>query len=331
MPACPRGLWGRHYTEGPAPASTAHSSAGAQGATAILSALTTSPHVIAVELRPPRAELEAAAGIDAWIDTYHAIRGLVRQDVRVMVTDSAVGAQEENNLRHLVTNLGADVPRTSVVPFLTTKHSIDFCLGYADQVVEHGFPALVVLGGDKHVGRARAVEHAWQLRRLVRDRHPALPLGGWANPAGDPARQVAFVGDGEFTADFYLTQVVSHHRAGQVEAFLREADRQGVAAPGMFGVFYYRSAKASTLKTLSQFLPVPVDELSAEFAGGATPVDVCAQSIRVLMSLGVRHFYVSNLPLVRTAAVLQQILRRAGLDVGLGVERPPASTRMGSF
>ena len=230
-----------------------------------------------------------------------------------MVTDSAVGAQEENNLRHLVANLGPDVPRTSVVPFLTTKHSIDFCLGYADQVVQHGFPALVVLGGDKHVGRARSVEHAWQLRRLIRDRHPELPLGGWANPAGDSGRQVAFVGGGDFTADFYLTQIVSHHRAGDVERFLREAERQSVTAPGMFGVFYYRSAKVSTLKILSQFLPVPLEELSAEFAAGATPVDVCAQSMRVLMSLGVRHFYVSNLPLVRTAAVLHAILDSAGL------------------
>ena len=112
-----------------------------------------------------------------------------------------------------------------MVPFLTTKHSLDFCLAYADQVVQHGFPALVVLGGDKHVGRPRSVEHAWQLRQLIRQRHPDLPLGGWANPAADPARQVAFVGGGEFTADFYLTQIVSHHRLGDVEAFLAEADR----------------------------------------------------------------------------------------------------------
>ena len=84
----------------------------------------------------------------------------MRHDVRVMVTDSAVGAQEENNLRHLVTNLGADVPRGRVVPFLTTKHSIEFCLAYADQVVDYGFPSLVVLGGDKHVGRPRVVDRS---------------------------------------------------------------------------------------------------------------------------------------------------------------------------
>ena len=73
-------------------------------ANTVLPALKSDLPVVAVELRPPRAELESAAGIDAWIDTYHAIRGLVRQGVRVMVTDSAVGAQEENNLRHLVNN-----------------------------------------------------------------------------------------------------------------------------------------------------------------------------------------------------------------------------------
>ncbi len=269
--------------------------------------------VVAVELRPPRAELESAAGIDAWIDTYHAIRGLVRQGVRVMVTDSAVGAQEENNLRHLVSNLGPDVPRDHVVPFLTTKHSLEFCLAYADQVVQHAFPALVVLGGDKHVGRARSVEHAWQLRRLIRERHPQLPLGGWANPAADAGRQVAFVGGGEFTADFYLTQIVSHHRLGDVETFLRAAGDAGITAPGMFGVFYYRSANPATLEILRQFLPVPIEGLTAEFAAGATPVDVCARSIRELRAVGVRHFYLSNLPLTRTATVLRAILDRAGL------------------
>ena len=93
----------------------------------------------------------------------------------------------------------------------------------------------------------------------------------------------------------------------------REAERQKVEAPGVFGVFYYRSAKPATLKTLSQFLPVPVDGLLAEFAEGLTPVDICARSIRVLLSLGVKHFYVSNLPLVRTASVLSAILTKAGL------------------
>ena len=269
--------------------------------------------VVTVELRPPRAELQAAEGIDAWIDTYHAITSLARQSIRVMITDSAVGAQEENNLRHLVANLGADVARTHVVPFLTTKHSVEFCLGYADQAVHHQFPSLVILGGDKHVGRPRCVEHAWQLRHLIRQRHPELELGGWANPTSSAPSQVDFLLESEANADFYLTQIVSHHQTTQVAAFLDEGRRRGLEIPGVFGVFYYRSANPATLQMLRQFLPVPVEALSREFESGATPVDVCARTIRTLLDLGARHFYVSNLPLRKTAQTLNAILDRAGV------------------
>ena len=72
----------------------------------------------------------------------------------------------------------------------------------------------------------------------------------------------------------------------------------------MFGVFYYRSANTRTLETLREFLPVPVDELREEFAAGATPDSVCARSIRELTASGVRHFYVSNLPIGRAASTL---------------------------
>jgi hypothetical protein len=272
-----------------------------------------SPSVVAVELRPPRAELESVEGMDAWIDTYHAIRSLTRHDVRVMVTDSAVGAQEENNLRHLVANLGDSVARHQVIPFLTTKHSIEFCLQYADQVVHNGFPSLVVLGGDKHVGRARSLEHAWQLRKLIRQRHPGIELGGWANPIADPIRQIDFLLDPDVNADFYLTQIVSHHQIDRVGAFLSAGRAGGLSMPGVFGVFYYRSANPKTLEMLSQFLPVPVEQLKQEFAAGATPIDVCARTIKVLIDAGARHFYVSNLPARKTAAALNAILDKAGV------------------
>jgi hypothetical protein len=270
---------------------------------------------MAVELRPPRAELEAAEGMDAWIDTYHAIRSLTRHDVRVMVTDSAVGAQEENNLRHLVANLGDAVGRNKVIPFLTTKHSLEFCLAYADQAVHNGFPSLVVLGGDKHIGRQRSLEHAWQLRKLIRERHPALELGGWANPIADPIRQVEFLLRPDAHADFYLTQIVSHHQGDRVTAFLDAGRSHGLTMPGVFGVFYYRSANPKTLEMLSEFLPVPVEELKREFASGATPIDVCARTIRFLLDIGARHFYVSNLPSKKTASTLNTILEKAGLNI----------------
>jgi 5,10-methylenetetrahydrofolate reductase len=280
----------------------------------LLEALRTSSSVIAAELRPPRAELGSVEGMDAWIDMYHAVRGLTRQEVRVFLTDSAVGTQEENNLRHLVTNLGRDVPRDRVVPFLTSKHSLEFCLTYAEQAWQSGFTSLVVLGGDKAVGRPRCVEHAWELRQAIRAREPHLTLGGWANPHADAARQVDFIADERFTAEFYLTQIVSHLNLAPVERFLAETRRRGAdQIPGMFGVFYYRSANPRTLRVLSQVLPVPIEGLEAEFAAGRTPVDVCARTLRAMMDIGVRHFYISNLPLLGAQATLHAILEKVGV------------------
>ena len=112
----------------------------------ILDALRGAQPVIAAELRPPRAELAASEGRDAWIDTYHAVRRLSRHGTYVLLTDSAVGTAEEDNLRHLVANLGTDVPRDHVVPFLTSKHPLGYCLSYGERARQHGFPALVVLG-----------------------------------------------------------------------------------------------------------------------------------------------------------------------------------------
>jgi len=278
-----------------------------------LTTLQSTRTVIAAELRPPRAELGSLEGMDAWIDTYHAVRTLTKQDVAVFLTDSAVGQQEENNLRHLVTNLGPDMPRDLIVPFLTTKHSLDFCLSYAEQAWQHGFPALVVLGGDRTLGRPRCVGHAWELRREINAHVPRLTLGGWANPYGDPRQQASYLADGSFTADFYLTQIVSHLNIEPVAEFMREARHRGLEhVPGMFGVFYYRSANQKTLEILSRFLPVPAESLAAEFAAGATPVEICARTIRAMIDLGVRHFYISNLPLTGTSATLNQILDRAG-------------------
>lgn len=271
--------------------------------------------LISAELRPPRAELAAREGMDAWIDMYHAIRGLTRQQFRVFLTDSAVGTQEENNLRHLVTNLGRDVARDHIVPFLTAKHSLDFCLTYAEQAAQHGFPALVVLGGDKTLGRARCVDHAWQLREQIRRREPRLTLGGWANPYAEPLAQAAHLADRSFSAEFYLTQVVSHLNLDPVLRFLDACGRQGVSAPGVFGVFYYRTANPRTLAQLGRFLPVPAEGLAAEFASGATAIDVCARTLRAMMGVGIRHFYISNLPVLTAVSTLNAVLERVGANV----------------
>ncbi|MDH4067053.1 MAG: methylenetetrahydrofolate reductase [Acidobacteriota bacterium] len=278
----------------------------------LLDSLRSPEPVISAELRPPRAELATLASMDAWIDTYHAVKSLTRGGTYVFLTDSAVGLKEEDNLRHLVSNLGSDVPRSSIAPFLTTKHSLQYCLGYADRAYQHGFDSLVILGGDKSVGPPRCVEHAWQLRQHIRRHRPDLTLGGWANPHADAATQVGYLLADHVTAEFYLTQIVSHYTRPQVERFLDEAARRGVTMPGLFGVFYYRSANARTLNILKDFLPVPTGELTKEFGAGATAEEVCARSIRELRAAGVRHFYVSNLPLGKAATTLQRIMSLAG-------------------
>jgi len=274
----------------------------------LLEALANTPNVLSVELRPPRAELGAAAGMDAWIDTYHAVRGLVRQGMFVYLTDSAVGAKEENNLRHLVNNLGTDVARSHVIPFLTTKHTREYCISYAERALHEGFPSLVVLGGDKSVGPPRCVEHAWQLREDIRAHVPGLTLGGWANPHQKADTQVGYLSDPRFSGELYLTQVVSHHDLPKVDAFLTAQQAAGVTIPGIFGVFYYRSANPKTLSVLQQFLTVPAEALTAEFDAGDSAEAICARSIRELRKAGARHLYLSNLPIQGTRQTLERIL-----------------------
>jgi hypothetical protein len=55
---------------------------------------------------------------------------------------------------------------------------------------------------------------------------------------------------------------------------------------------------------------VPIEELTAEFAAGATPEEICARTIRALTAAGARHFFISNLPIGRAQRVLTQILER---------------------
>jgi len=294
----------------------------------LLTALRSGSPVFAAELRPPRAELATSDGMNAWIDTYHAIRRLTRQDTFVFLTDSAIGAQEEDNLRHLVTNLGRDVPRGRIVPFLTAKHSLDYCLSYAERARQSGFPALVVLGGDQKVGAPRSVEHACQLRSLLRQRHPDIRLGGWANPHADSNRQVDYLCAASFHAEFFLTQIVSHHQIESASRFIETAERRGLTLPGLFGVFFYRSANRRTLEMLNSFMPVPIGELVREFAEGSTPEEICARTIRALMKAGARHFYISNLPPSGAQTELERILEKVRTDqtsVGSGFSRigPP--------
>ena len=264
--------------------------------------------LVAVELRPPRADVPARQSMDTWIDMHHTIRRLARYDTVQFLTDNAVGEAEEENLRHLVSNLGGDVSTSRIVPFLTCKHALDYCLMYADRAAAHGFPALTVLGGDRAVGPPRCLEYAYLLRQRIRSRHRDLVLGGWANPSRDPVAQVDFLLDPGFTGEFYLTQIVSHHQLGAVERFLAEGQRRGVGIPGVFGVFFYRSGNSATLEKLAQFFPVPVEGVRRDFAAGLSAEEICVRTIRALRDLGVTKVYVSNLGFTKPEGRYRRLL-----------------------
>ena len=248
-----------------------------------------------VELRPPRTGLSSADTMELWIDMYHSIQRLTRHDTILFLTDNAVGLSEEENLGHLTANLAGDVDPSRIVPFLTSKHSIEYCLMHASRAASHGFEALTVLGGDHTAGPPRCVPHARELRAMIRKRVPRLDLGGWANPHRPAAEQVDYLLDDRFEAEFYLTQVVSHHSIRAVEQFLREGRRRGVQQPGVFGVFLYRSANPATLARLAEFFPVPAAELTREFEAGLTPEEICAKTVRALREVGADKVYLSNL------------------------------------
>ena len=250
--------------------------------------------LVAVELRPPRSDLQPEDGMGAWIDLHHSLGRLTSDDLFVFLTDNAVGAAEEENLAHVGVNVGDEVDLRRIIPILTAKHTLDYCMMFASRAKSEGFDALTVLGGDKGVGVPRCVPHGRDLRELLRGRLPDLVLGGWANPHRDADEQVAFLAADDAHADFALTQVVSHHSLHGVERFLERMHTVGAMVPTVFGVFFYRSAKARTLEALGGFFPVPAEEVTREFES-ASAEEICARTIRALRSVGADKVYISNL------------------------------------
>ena len=276
--------------------------------------------LVAVELRPPRLGLDAARGMSVWIDMHHAVQRLARSGTFVLLTDDAAGDEEEESLAHLAANLGDSADFGAVIPFLTCKHTMDYCRMFARRASALGVAGVAVVGGDHSVGPERCVPHGRDLRRMLRADMPGLPLGGWANPLRDPVEQARFIADEGFSADFVLTQIVSHHSLDRVDRFQAELARLGVTLPVVYGVFQYRSANPRTLAYLGRYFPVPAREITAEFGAGAGAEEICARTIRGLREIGADKVYVSNLP---TRNVAESLGRVSG---GLG-RAPRAAER----
>lgn len=264
--------------------------------------------VVAVELRPPPSDLDLGESMEAWIDLHQALRRFAGEGRFVFVTDNAVGKAEEENLAHLLANLPDDAPRDGVVPILTSKHTLEYCLLYAERAAAAGIQALTVVGGDVSVGPPRCVPHAYLLRDRIQARVPALTLGGWANPHRPSEEQAGFLTAPDFHGSFYLTQVVSHHTARGLADLREELDRRGSSLPGLAGIFLYRSANSRTLERLNAYFPVPARELAEEFESGASPEEICARSIRAALDAGIEGVYLSNLGFRGAGRRLRRIL-----------------------
>ena len=260
-------------------------------------------------------DLPLEQSVEAWIDSNRLMRKITSLGRFVFMTDGAIGRREEPNLRHVTINLGAEADRARIVPILTTKHSLEYCLEFAKRSYALGFTSLVVLGGDKSDHTPRCVQHAYELRRLIRQDVPGMTLGGWASPHGG-RRQVEFIVQPEYSADFYMAQIVSHYQLPAVDEFLNEASRLGVTIPGIFGVFYYRSANTKTIEMLSKFFPIPVDELKRDFAANVSPGEICARSVHALLGRGLKNIYISNLPLASAAEKFNRIEATVALKSG---------------
>jgi hypothetical protein len=179
-----------------------------------------------------------------------------------------------------------------------------------------GFETITVLGGDRTGGPARCVPHAAELRRQLARDLPGLGLGGWINPHADTAMQVDLLESPDFAADFFLTQIVSHHDLAGVETLVREMRRRGIQMPGAFGVFLYRSARPGTLSHLARFFPVPAEKLTREFEQGLSSVEICARTIRALRAIGIDKVYVSNFRLERVDRLYVELVEAVNSGSG---------------
>ena len=204
--------------------------------------------------------------MDAWIDTYHAVRPLTRQDIRRFPhrqrrrhagREQPASPGDQSWPRRCRTNgwcrfSRASTRSTSVCATRSRRGSTGFAVARRARRRQDRWPRALCR---TCVGAAAA----------IRAREPRLALGGWANPYADAAQQVDFIADDRFTAEFYLTQVVSHLELAPVERFVDE-----IAPARPRPRFPACSASSTTAapisrhsKCLSTFLPVPVEAARA--------------------------------------------------------------------
>ena len=122
-------------------------------------------------------------GMDAWIDTYHAVRGLVRgRDVRVPHRQRRRRARRaqppsprHQPRRRRPARSRRAVPHDEALARLLPRRT-------PSAPGRKASARWSCSAATRRSGPPRCVEHAWQLREAIREHVPELSLGGWANP-----------------------------------------------------------------------------------------------------------------------------------------------------
>ena len=165
----------------------------------------------------------------------------------------------------------------------------------------------MVGGRSVRPGRPAAFPHAYQLRRWIRERMPSLDLGGWVNPLRDPAQQVDFLLDPGFEAEFYLTQIVSHHHLEQVEALPRRGPPARRALSGRVRRLHLSERQPEDAGAAGQVLPGAGGGDHSRLRGRAIAGgDLRPHACAALREIGVEKVYVSNLGFERPDTRLPQ-------------------------
>ena len=255
--------------------------------------------------------------MDAWIDTYHAVRRLTRQR-HVRVSDRQrrrlAGRGQPPAPRHESRRPMSS--RERIVPFLTSKHTLELLPARTRNVRgSTGFRRSSCSAATRRVGPPRCVEHAWELREAIRERQPDLRLGGWANPHADAGAQV----------DFLLDEHAHRGVLPDADRVAPRSRRRSRRFVGEASDAACRAARAVRRLLLPQREPadargtprVPAGAGRRAARGVRAPARRRTKSARAQCArccdLGVRRFYISNLPLDTPQRTLGQILERAGV------------------
>ena len=166
-------------------------------------------------------------------------------------------------------------------------------------------------------GRARrrqergAAAIAWSTRgnyaRRSGARRAAADAGRLGESQSRCERQVEFLQATEFTGEFYLTQIVSHHELEPVAQFMETARGEAESPGPVWRVLLPQRESGDTRDAQ------PVPACACARSGKGVRLRRHAGrgrrgTIRAMMNVGVRHFYVSNLPLGRAESTLTAIL-----------------------